>query len=419
ECPVGVCKRIRKLFFGDVSDCPATDRMGERYQRFFGWTRNCKEIQGREAGTTSVAIVDDGNERHSGDVNGTSIANRKWTEEGSGLSDSSSHEESLTGNASGNSEVSGLGRILVLADLDTVSSQGAPRDVQDLVYEAWRMIEAAVESRNIEKLQEVVVFAETAADACSANPVLHSHALDSLGRARWAMFEETGIREHMERAVEAFEEAVKICPRNHSDRPRLLGNLACVLEIRFETSANTEDVERSIALLEEALALGQPQDRSLQLADLATSLYRRFEVTANSADLDRCVVLREEALELASPSDRPSRLWNLGGFLHTRFENTANMSDLEKSVAVLQEAVALSKSDEDRRESRNSLGISLRTHYNQTRNVADLDQSITLHEEALQLCSAMHVDRPMYLNNLAASLGDRFRPGKNIANLDR
>ncbi|KAG8893970.1 hypothetical protein FRB99_001600 [Tulasnella sp. 403] len=356
-------------------------------------------FRGGEAAATFVATADDGNERHSG-VEGTPISNSEWTEGGSGPSDPSSREEGTTERATGGSE-------------------GASGDLQHLVYKAAWMTKAAVESSNIEKLEEAVVFAEKAADVCSADPVLRSDALDSLGRARRVMFEETGIREHIEKAVEAREEAVKICPPNHENRPRLLVNLASVLYIRFETSVNIEDLGRCIALDEEALTLGQPQDRSHQLGNLASSLSRRFKVTADLADLDRCIGLEEEALELASPPDRPLRLWSLGGSLHTRFENTANMSDLEKSVAVLQEAVTLSESDEDRRESQNWLGISLQTRYHQTRNMADLDQSITLFEAALELCSAAHIDRPMYLNNLAASLSDRFRLGQNIADLDR
>ncbi|KAG8898817.1 hypothetical protein FRB99_007135 [Tulasnella sp. 403] len=344
-------------------------------------------------------MEEDGSKRH-WDVDGASGVRKEWTKKWRILLDSLSRKERPTENTSGGSE-------------------SAPRDVEDLVYEAARMTKAAVQSSNIEKLEEAVVFVEKAADACSANPVLRSHALDSLGRARCVMFEETGIREHIERAVEAREEAMKICPSNHSDRPRLLANLACVLYIRFQTSANIEDLKRCIALREEALVLGQPQSRSLDLQNLASSLRRRFEVTANLVDLDRCIVLQEAALELASPPDRPSRLWNLGGLLHTRFENTAHISDLEKSVAVLHEAAALSKSDEDRRDSLNWLANSLLTRYRQTRNMADLGQSITLYEAVLELCSATHIDRPMYLNNLAASLSERFRLDKSIADLDR
>ncbi|KAG8902090.1 hypothetical protein FRB99_004844 [Tulasnella sp. 403] len=257
-------------------------------------------------------------------------------------------------------------------------SEGIPKDLHDLLNESWRMTEAAIQSSDIKKLREAIVFAEKAAARCSAYPVLHSNALDSLGEVHLAMYQESREPEHLKRAVEAQEESVSVCPPNYSDRPCLLGNLASSLSTRFQTSADIKDLDRSIAM-------------------------------------------SEETLELASPSERPLTLWRLGGSLRTRFENTANMSDLERSVMLLQEAVAPSKLGEDRCASLNNLANSLRTRYLQTRNVGDLNDSIVLRETVLALCSVnnvIHVDRAKYLKNLAVSLTDRFRLGKHNADLD-
>ncbi|KAG8894950.1 hypothetical protein FRB99_000884 [Tulasnella sp. 403] len=91
-------------------------------------------------------------------------------------------------------------------------NEGAPEFIQDLVDEV-----SDDESPNFENLGAAILFAETIAKACSRYPVLCSKPLDSPSRGFRAMFKETGKAELVERAVEAQEEAVKICPPNHDD----------------------------------------------------------------------------------------------------------------------------------------------------------------------------------------------------------
>ncbi|KAG8896578.1 hypothetical protein FRB99_008826, partial [Tulasnella sp. 403] len=294
----------------------------------------------------------------------------------------------------------------------------AQQDAEDVVSKAWKMTKVAIESSDIAKLEDAIILAREAADTHMDDPVLRSSALDCLRRVHDAMFRETGRVEHVGKGVEASE-AVNICPSTHPDRPIHLSNLACILHTRFEISANTNDLDRSITLREQVLAISPLSHRSLGLYNLAASLRVRFQATADLADLDRSIVLNEESLELASPSDRPDRLLSLAISLRTRFGHTANVCDLERGVTLLEEALILAQSTEHRRACLSELATSLWTRYKETREVADLERSITLDEEVLQLCTPTHIDRSYYLANLALSLGGRFRVKKNIADLDR
>ncbi|KAG8901355.1 hypothetical protein FRB99_005379 [Tulasnella sp. 403] len=287
------------------------------------------------------------------------------------------------------------------------------------VLKAWRMASSAIESLNITRLEDAVVVAGSVVGACADYPLLRSMALNILGWAYRKLVGETGKMEHVEKAVEAQEEALNLCPPTHSYRGPCLLNLADALHTRFRITANMDDLDRSISLKEQALAIDPRWNRSFYLNNLACSLHARFEATSNLADLDRDIELREESLELASPSDRPIRLQGLATSLRTRFLNTANFADLERAVTSSEEALMLSKSTEDRRDCLSELGLSLWTRYQERRNVADLNRAITLEEETLKLCSPTHIDRTLYLANVATSLLSRFRLAKNAADLNR
>ncbi|KAG8901354.1 hypothetical protein FRB99_005378 [Tulasnella sp. 403] len=165
-----------------------------------------------------------------------------------------------------------------------------------ILLEVNRNTAAAVKSLNIERLQEAIAFAEESADACSEFSVIRSDVLDNLGWARRVMYEETAQEEYLGKAVEAFEEAVNICPPDFPGRSRIVSNFACVLKIRFEANANVEDLDRGIALEEVTLAVSDAAERSRRSGNLASSLRRRFGVSANFADFERSIALTEESV---------------------------------------------------------------------------------------------------------------------------
>ncbi|KAG8894695.1 hypothetical protein FRB99_001048, partial [Tulasnella sp. 403] len=294
----------------------------------------------------------------------------------------------------------------------------AHTDVEALVDEAYAMTCAAVESSDVDKLGDAVVFARKAADACIRHPILRSRALDALSQAHNAMLRETGKTEHVEQVVEASEEAATLCPPTHSARLHLLSSLATALYLRFRIRANLDDLDRCIALEEQVVATSLSSERSGPLNHLADFIRCRFQTTGNLTDLDQSITLFEESLEQAPASDRPGLLRNLATSLTIRFRNTAHLPDLEKSVVLLEEALGLPQSDYDRCLCLSNLATSLWTRYEQTRNIADLDKSFALHEEALKFCPSTY-DRPHYLDRLAVSLIDRFHHDSNDADLNR
>ncbi|KAG2125645.1 CHAT domain-containing protein [Suillus bovinus] len=209
----------------------------------------------------------------------------------------------------------------------------------------------------------------------------------------------------------------------HSRRAQLLGNLALMLEARFQHGGTSKDLDEAIALDREVLALhpvGHP-DRSTSLNDLATDLSSRFEHRDNEEDLDEAITIHKEALALrpVGHTDRSMSLNNLAVLLSSRFEHRGNEEDLDEAIALHTEALTLRPvGHPDRSNSLNNLAKELSSRFEHRGNEEDLDKAIALHTEALGLCPVGHTDRSMSLNNLANQLSSRFKHRGNDEDLD-
>ncbi|KAG2150205.1 CHAT domain-containing protein [Suillus bovinus] len=198
----------------------------------------------------------------------------------------------------------------------------------------------------------------------------------------------------------------------HVCRGQLLGNLAVMLQTRFERRGNDKDLDQGIALQTEMLALCPVghTDRSASLNNLANKLSSRFHHRGNDEDLDQAIALNREALALrpVGHTDRSMSLSNLALQLSSRFHHRGNGEDLDEAIALNREALALRPvGHTDRSASLNNLANRLSSRFHHRGNGEDLDQAIALHREALALCPVGHT-RSKSLNNLANQLSSRF-----------
>ncbi|KAG1796011.1 CHAT domain-containing protein [Suillus plorans] len=210
----------------------------------------------------------------------------------------------------------------------------------------------------------------------------------------------------------------------HTSRGRLLGNLAAMLQTRFERRGNDKDLDEAIALGGEALALcpvGHP-DRSISLNDFAVQLAIHFNHRCNNEDLDEAIALDREALALCpvGHTDRSMSLSNLAAHLATRLDYRFNDEDLDEAIALDREALALRPVGHPRRSmSLNNLAAQLATRFDHRCNDEDLDEAIALDREALALHPVGHIYRSTSLNNLANRLGTRFDHRGHNEDLDQ
>ncbi|KAG8892690.1 hypothetical protein FRB99_002539 [Tulasnella sp. 403] len=207
-----------------------------------------------------------------------------------------------------------------------------------------------------------------------------------------------------------------------STRPKRLQTLGASLHTRFQNTANVSDLERSVTVLQEAVAISKSvEDRRASLNSLAISLGTRHDQTRHVADLNQSIALSEEVLNLCSPThiDRHLYLNNLAGSLDDRFRLGKNIADLNRAIALLEESLSLTPPTHVLRSSRLcNLAISLDHRFDLNHDIDDLEKCVTLREQALELCPTTHIDRHGYLISLAISLSKRFDHKHDIADLD-
>ncbi|KAJ7865997.1 CHAT domain-containing protein [Mycena olivaceomarginata] len=237
--------------------------------------------------------------------------------------------------------------------------------------------------------------------------------LNNFGSSLACRFEQLGDLSDINKSVLMKEDAVKLTPDGHPDKPGWLNNLGNSLLSRFERLGDLSDINKSVLMFEDAVKLtpdGHPNKPSL-LNNLGNSLLGRFERLGDLSDISKSVLMKEDAIKLTPDGhpDKPSRLNNLGNSLLSRFKRLGDLSDINKSVLMFEDAIKLTPDGHPDKPSRlNNLGNSLFHHFEWLGDLSDINKSVLMKEDAVKLTPDGHPDKPRWLNNLGNSLLSRF-----------
>ncbi|KAJ7131344.1 TPR-like protein [Mycena epipterygia] len=210
-----------------------------------------------------------------------------------------------------------------------------------------------------------------------------------------------------------FEEAVRLTPEGHCDKPSRLNSLGNLLLERFERVGGLDDINKSVEIFENAVGLildGEP-NKPMMLSNLGNALSRRFERLGELSDITKSMLMGERAVGLTLDGDpaKPFRLNNLGTALLRRFNRLGDLSYINKSVLILEDAARLTTDHDPEKPLRlSNLGTSLLRRFSQLSDVHDINKSVLMFEHAVELTPNGHPDKPLRLNNLGASLLHRF-----------
>lgn len=299
------------------------------------------------------------------------------------------------------------------------------------------------------------------------------HALRALGAILWVRYDRFNDSQDLRESIRLLREAVSLFLDNSDlDRFRALNSLACALMSRFSYHGNIDDVDESVVLSQQALALLPERhvDRPAALDCYAEALIARFHVASHPEDLSEAIeshraaldrrsightsrdvslnnlsiVLRlqyersrpgdrqpylQEALELQREAvrlrppghpDRASSVSNLSVLIFHSFEANGSYAVLEQCLLLDQEALALS--NDIHHPSRPQLLCQSSHHYHarffEHGQEKDLCIAIDMCRKALELLPKEHKNRPIYQRNLSAFLTSRFRLFQQQADLD-
>lgn len=211
--------------------------------------------------------------------------------------------------------------------------------------------------------------------------------------------------------------AAQAPPSDYFDRPQRMHNLALALLRRFELLGELGDLKRSIVGHEEAIRLAPAShpDRPVMLSRLGVSLLRRY-----LTDLERSISTSETTLQWSPQSHADwSWIFDLSVSSLSRPEQVGNLSDLRKSIVMMEEALKLMlASHPDRRATLMSLGHAYLCRFGQVGDLSDLAKSIFMMEEVLQSMQYSHPDWPGILMYLGHAYFWRFERVDLFADLD-
>jgi hypothetical protein len=126
---------------------------------------------------------------------------------------------------------------------------------------------------------------------------MHTYAV-KYGTVLQHRFKEKGAVGDIQNSVSMSEEAVRLTPDGHPDKPSFLNNLGNSLLRRFERLGDPSDMTKSVSVKEEAVRLtpdGHP-DKPSMLNSFGNSLLRRFQRLGDSGDMNQSVSVEEEAV---------------------------------------------------------------------------------------------------------------------------
>jgi tetratricopeptide (TPR) repeat protein len=220
----------------------------------------------------------------------------------------------------------------------------------------------------------------------------------------------------LDELISVLDLATQAPPSDYFDRPQRLYNLALAYLRRFELHGKLSDLERSIVVHEEAIRLAPAShpDRPMMLARLGVSLLRRY-----LTDLERSIFTSEATLQW-SPQSHTDWSWILADLsIPSLSRPEQDLGDLGKSIVMMEVALQLTLVNHpDRRGTLMGLGLAYLCRFGQAGDLSDLEKSIATMEEVLQSTQYSHPDWPGILMNLGHAYFWRFERVDLFADLD-
>ncbi|MEV1068619.1 CHAT domain-containing protein [Streptomyces sp. NPDC050263] len=260
-------------------------------------------------------------------------------------------------------------------------------------------------------LEEAIGLLRAALPAAPAGSPVRLRILHNLALARYRRLFRTGLRAaDLDEAVAAARAALADVAPAHPAHARCRGLLVNALRMRYEQSANPDDLAETVALGRDLLRPGSELSPTAQAAQLATgagALYQEHVRTASAADLDETVTALRTALRTLAPGHgaRLVILCNLALALLARCVHTHSGADLDAAIDAQRTAVEMAGPRHGMRaQLLSALGGFLLSRYARQGPGSDLDESIDVLAAAAEAAPRGHPTRALILPNWSYAL---------------
>lgn len=230
--------------------------------------------------------------------------------------------------------------------------------------------------------------------------------LSNLGAVLGQRYDEIGDRDDLKKAIEVFEESLKMTPETSPVFATRLSMLGMALLYRFKNEKDLADIEQAITLLRKAvgLSIGKTSDFSMCANKLGLALCDRYEITNDLKDIDEAISILTDAAD----ADLLGGM-NLAIALKSRFIRTGNFADLDNAIEILRKVIKQTKLGPiDEARCLNNLSASLWERHRRFHIRADLEMAIKAARRALELTPKGSRLRISKLVNFGNALQDLF-----------
>ncbi|KAK6541052.1 hypothetical protein TWF694_008430 [Orbilia ellipsospora] len=223
----------------------------------------------------------------------------------------------------------------------------------------------------------------------------------------WERWRQTRNTEDLNRAVESIEEALRTVQLADT---QLQNDHAILFLQRYHVSGRLSDLSQSIASSEKlvnATYIGHPE-RDKFIASLVQSLNLRFKKTGNTKDSDKAIQLAQSALD-SSPSNEELRypFWGRLAFvLVERFQLTMAFKDMKNAIKFFKTTFDAYPSGHPRQEECLDLITGITSLMIRGDTVNSWEDVVELSEIMLQVCSIVsETQAGKLINGIGMSLG--------------
>ncbi|MER7955970.1 hypothetical protein [Streptomyces sp. NPDC096030] len=201
-----------------------------------------------------------------------------------------------------------------------------------------------------------------------------------LGDLHILRYEHTNDMVDLTAAIDGYEGASAVVPRDDMRRPRLAAMHCALLVLRWSVAGTPQDEEQMLRSGREALALmTDPVLSAMLRSTLAFALQNRNSLTGDPADLDAAIDLCQEPLSLGDLPDaaRFPLHGQLCYLLRVKYSRTGHRGDIDLAVDHGRTAVAFDGgAPEDLPRWRSYLSAALRERSESTGSLTDIDEAI-------------------------------------------
>lgn len=264
----------------------------------------------------------------------------------------------------------------------------------------------------------------------------HYDSFFILANALCDRYRRTSQSKDLEEAIDLYQEAAPLIPAEQdtpdfldaednlfvpprSERGLYMSNYAAALLLRYDYSGTKHDMDRSIAMAEEAIGFfdSDSPDKSLCMTNLASGFRNRFLQSGEVVDLDRCIELYQGALD-CSDTFRVIVLTNLADALHLRFYRFGQTKDIGRAIDNSRDALGLRPvGNPSRSGSLYQCGLLYYDKFLLLGEIEDLDEAEKFQANALSLRPMGHPDRLTSLQGVAACHYSRYLKQGSIPEL--